>query len=1363
MSEGLQVRRGLSLYGVVRGCLIVLLGVVVFANTWGHVVVDIKPEVYLAPLRMLSRFSSAWLFSPYLGNPNFNVGLSPVLVVTGGLDALGLSPQLIFRVFHFALWLVAGAGASRLLRTLEPGVSRWAGLTAAVVYLANPYTLTAGATLAIALPLAFLPWTLVFLVRALREPSTWVWPAAFGLAFFAMSGMNAGVVPLLGLLAVVPTVWAVAAVEGTSWKDIAKVLSRCALFCVGVSIYWLAPSLAAYGTGSAIVTASESPEGIARVSSYMEVLRGLGQWTLYGRGTDGPWVPEFAVYLTDPVVILFSILLPALALLALRWSSPRVGRLTFGLVAIAAPVMVGLFPGNPESPFGRALAWGFDHVPGLVAFRTTNKIGALLVLGFALSLGYAVPLWWSRLRRWGGLRQFAVGAAATMCLMWTLPAFTGNLYISTIEVPGYWRDAAAAMDKGDPGTRVLVLPGQTRSHYRWTDERPDDVLNSLMDRQAVLPETTPNTSAPGANLLAALDDSVQSGDPPERTLSTYAHYLGVGSVLLRHDVVWEDSGGASPGTMERVVRGDPGLAGVGNFGEPGENVGGTASGGAESILPPLQWYDVRQPRQVVRAASAAGWVSVAGDGWAVPAMVRSGALADSPPFRYAMDVTADEWDSAPPSRLVLTDTNQRRETFPFRLVAGQGALLTEDQDAEVTRTLGSDPSDQTVLRTEGVRAVASSEGGVFMRMPYAAAANAIDGNPDTSWLFGDFGRAPGESLVLHLPQPTRLDEMTIDQAEFGPVRLGEITVTAGSFSGTVDVSPHKPASIDLGGVVADEVTLEVDSVQGEGYNLVGISEIELEGLRAERIAVMPRSLTTLRESLSVEQQEVFSNLPLDVLMTRVRNGSSPTDDTETDLQRDFELPDPRTLEAAARVRVTDLEGTYNRLAGLRPDSVRSSGFYFDSSQSRALNAADGDPATGWTPARADAGAWWRISTRPRTVGSVLVQQDDPRGLARGQAVRRATRAVVRVDDAVVWSGRIGRGPSQITFPAVTGARQVEVRFSRWTGEAGDEPAQFTTIDTGRQFRLPGQDRCLAVATLDGTSLLMRPRGDAELSEANAAGSAWAGCSPVRLAAGGHELRSVPAFVLDSMDLHDVTRARSADVPAPTVSGGDPASSRQTVHVGQAEAPYFLVLGQGYDERWRATIDGRDLGDPILVDGYSSGWLITDLDSHDIVLAYAPQRWTQLALAGSVATVLLAGFLVLRRRLRPPGAVTSAAPEGDPAGRSAGSRRRRPSRAGAFGWVALAGVAVGLPGLVGAAIVVALRRAGAARALPWLGAALIVVAPVVYILVAGSRLSDVGETTVADAMWPHRVAAVGLVVALGAPLARPRGFDDEGGG
>ena len=49
--------------------------------------------------------------------------------------------------------------------------------------------------------------------------------------------------------------------------------------------------------------------------------------------------------------------------------------------------------------------------------------------------------------------------------------------------------------------------------------------------------------------------------------------------------------------------------------------------------------------------------------------------------------------------------------------------------------------------------------------------------------------------------------------------------------------------------------------------------------------------------------------------------------------------------------------------------------------------------------------------------------------------------------------------------------------------------------------------------------------------------------------------------------------------------------------GPATGPYTLLIGQGYDPRWTATMDGVDLGRPQVVDGYSTTSLVERMLEH----------------------------------------------------------------------------------------------------------------------------------------------------------------------
>lgn len=1355
-------------YRFVVGSAIVALALVIGLNGWGTFYTDIKPEIYIRPWAMLGQYMSSWTASPYLGSPNFNVGLAPVLLVLSALRGIGLSPEMAFKVFHFVLWLVAAWGAARLTRVVAPRVGRWGGLLAAVLFLANPYTISAGATLAIALPMALLPWQLLCLIHGLRRPASWAWPALFGLTFFAMSGMNVAVVPLLQLLAVIPVVLAIRASEGLRWVDALLVLAKCAIFVVVLSLYWLVPAFAALTTGAQIVEGSESLTGIAKVSSLTEVLRGLGLWPLYGSSSTGPWVPEHAVYVVSPLIMVLTALWPALGLTALAWARTRARVLVTVAVFGAAVVMVGVFPteDGPASPFGLLLAQLLE-IPALSAFRTTNKIGAVLVVAMTIGLVVAVVHLAPRVWRFHPARTVVVVVTASVFAAWCLPALSGRLYISPIDVPDYWHEAAASVDESTRPGSVLVLPGQVRPFYRWTEERPDDIVNALIDRRAVLPETTPNASPPGVNFLAALDGSLQSGTSTGAVVSTMARYLGAGQVLLRNDVVWENTGGARPSEMNQLVAGDPGLFGRENIGVPGQNTLSPAEEDpffhGEHLLPPVQIYDVGGAREPLRAVPLDGQVIVAGDGFSFPAMADAGLLDDSPLVRYAQDLSSDDFSTALDTvgRMVLTDTNARRSVIANRLTVGQGPLLREDQDPGATRTLGTDPEDQTVRVDSVVEVTTSRSGGTFFDLPYGTGDFAVDGDLTTGWRFGDFGTAAGQRLVATFDEPVTLDEVPVAQLPIGDVQIDEVTVSAGGRSDTITLPESGLATARLGGVETDEVTLTIDSTRGEGFNFVGIAEIGL-GQLAHVAGRTPLTLSNTYDELDADDRLRFSRTPLDVLLTRVQNTPSINDDSERALNRVVTLPDRRTFETKADVRVNGpVEVMYDRVEGRGKEvEAESSGFYFDNPVYRASRAADGDADTGWVPGGNTRGAWWEIRGDERRIERVVIDQE-PARILDDQTRHRASRVTVSVDGRDVAESEIGLGETTIELDEPVRGSAVRVTIDGIAGDPSGVPPTFRSIDTGLQVPEADEDeqQCLPVALADGTGLLMRPQTSL-LARKDQQGTPWVGCDTTRLEAGEHTIDANPAFILDSLQLSDTRESLErfgSPIISETTRDGD---AHQTLDVEVTDGPYAVVTGQSYNPDWRATADGKDLGAPVTLDGFSTGWIVEDGAAATIDIRYAPQTWANIALGASGVGLLAALALIVaalvRRRL-------FALPDG-PAGPTTLRPRWASAPVLAVTGVVGAGLLLGWGGLAGALVAVVLTwlRPVDPRRLVYLGSGL-VFASILALLVVQARRDGIGELSadvIAASLVPHHLAGAGLVLAVAGSLILLLRRDDD---
>ena len=76
----------------------------------------------------------------------------------------------------------------------------------------------------------------------------------------------------------------------------------------------------------------------------------------------------------------------------------------------------------------------------------------------------------------------------------------------------------------------------------------------------------------------------------------------------------------------------------------------------------------------------------------------------------------------------------------------------------------------------------------------------------------------------------------------------------------------------------------------------------------------------------------------------------------------------------------------------------------------------------------------------------------------------------------------------------------------------------------------------------------------------------------------------------------------------------------------------MVLGEGFNEAWRAEIEGESLGSPVHADGGFNAWWLPGADGRVVVhLGWTAQRPLSIALALSALAGLVAAALVIRDR------------------------------------------------------------------------------------------------------------------------------------
>lgn len=883
--------------------LAVVTALVVLLDAPGTFTPDTKPELYANPGRLLHRSLFVWQPDPHLGQMNYNTGILPVAAVLTVVRALGVPPWLLQRLLMIALLLVGAVGTARLVTSLtgRRGAGPW---LAGAVHAWHPWTIVGAATLPVRLPHAVLPWVLLATHRAVRSGS-WRDAALAGLAYGAMGGINGGVVNLLYVLPVLVLVaWAVAVGDTRPVRAIGGLL-RTGVVAVGVSLYWLVPSLLATGSSAGdVLLATEDPVGLARLSPASEVVRGMGMWTNYVVIDGVIENPQQVAFLTSPPVVVAGFLLTVAGVVALVGARRRIQALVVAMVVTGAGVMMGLNGSAGRTPFGRALAWVFEAAPATTAFRTTNKAGGMLVLGLAIALGAGLSS--GRLRSRLRLRlDGAVGVAgiAVLLLVAAGPLASGRLHPIEYPIPAYWEEAAAATDTARDD-RLLLLPGNAQVRYLWGYRGVDDLDAALWDRRHVTWRSTiPAGSAPAANLLTAFDLGLELDRLAPGALSTYTRLLGSGTALVRGDTDWRRNFGRPTAELRADVLDRPATELVATHGP-------TAGGqGLPPALVPPDLPAVTEvelpPTSIPQAWRYDQPLLVVGDAMAVDQLARVGVDAATHPLLYVDDLGDDQLERALASggRVVLSDTNHRRSwTIGSLTDSYTPVLAATDSVPDVDqRARSTDPAHQTVRVDGGLRVSTSTDPYSLLRRRAAGHARlAHDGSFATAWQYGALTDSRGGWLELAAERRATVRTVQVHVGTRGKaITSVRISTDSRSVRRRV-VDGVATARFDQ---LTDRVRVTITGTEGDSVVPATVTEVVIDGddVWDARPSTLRAPLTLSRRlETAPELAPDLTTAPLTLLLSRLDgNPSDPFDDEEGRLRREVVLPFPVTLDPTA--------------------------------------------------------------------------------------------------------------------------------------------------------------------------------------------------------------------------------------------------------------------------------------------------------------------------------------------------------------------------------------------------------------------------------------------------------------------------------
>ena len=411
------------------------------------------------------------------------------------LRGIGLGPDLAERVWQAALVTSAGTGAAAVLRLFRPriGPEHW---LVAFLYGFGPFAAVYLVPTNLFVGHAFAPWFLYAFVRGVTGARPWRWAA-----LFASARVRPGEHELPGAhlrRAADRACRRVPRVRGArtvTWGRIGSWVLR------GASSRWRCPRRAGD-------RARQQRDQRGEPAAHRDRARDQPHVVLVGvvaraRVLGAYWgiraaaiVPQFAVFFWWPVC-------PP------RSSSPSrpprpcgarggVRRLLYAAVlALGLVVMVGAFPLDAPTPYGRALLWAFDHFPGILAVRSGHKAGVLVALG-AATLGAVAFAGAIRAACGAGtwrhpLPIVAVAAAVGVVVVGAFPFWTGRLFFpttapgrspatgtrpSTTSTPARARDASSSCRRPRSAPTRGAAPATTSSTGSSTVPRSRGLLST---------------------------------------------------------------------------------------------------------------------------------------------------------------------------------------------------------------------------------------------------------------------------------------------------------------------------------------------------------------------------------------------------------------------------------------------------------------------------------------------------------------------------------------------------------------------------------------------------------------------------------------------------------------------------------------------------------------------------------------------------------------------------------------------------------------------------------------------------------------------------------------------------------------------
>ncbi|HVN52645.1 MAG TPA: discoidin domain-containing protein, partial [Acidimicrobiales bacterium] len=652
--------------------------------------------------------------------------------------------------------------------------------------------------------------------------------------------------------------------------------------------------------------------------------------------------------------------------------------------------------------------------------------------------------------------------------------------------------------------------------------------------------------------------------------------------------------------------------------------------------------------------------------------------------------------------LVVTDTNRKRAERWGTIREQTGYTERADEtlpydptDQRLDVFPGETTADQTVSEQLGGATVTATDyGNPVTYTPDDRPANAMDGDPDSSWRVGALADPTGERLIIDLRHPVTTDHIRLLQP-INLVRNRWLTQVVLHF----DHGPAVTVSLDgrsrrLPGQVVrfpkrrfHHLEIEVTGTnvpkrpEYDGVSGVGFAEVTIPGVApVEELVRPPTDLLGWAGASSIDHPLVF-------VFTRLRsNPAEPVRlDEEPQMKRLIELPVGRSFSITGSAALSDYvpDSLTDSLLGI-PDASQG-GITADSDHhlagsldQRAYAALDGDPSTFWSgPFDEPVGSWLRFDFgHPITVRHLDLQlvADGRHSVPTritiepdGDMSKAVTVALPAVKDQHRPNATVAV-PVDLPSPVTGRVLRVIVAGSRVVREKDWYSNSYSKAPVAiAEVGIPGERMPAAptafdsgcrddLLSIDGHAVPLRVTGSASDAIARNQLTVSQCGPPIALDKGNHVLVTATGRRLGiDIDQLALSSAKGGAAQPLTTLLGDRAASASSgpavvtrhrgrtdydLEVDHASQPFWLAVDQSWSDGWHASVNGKALPASQVIDGYGNGWLIDPAAyGHGplrIHVEWQPQRTVWIAIGLSIVGIVVAVALIVvsRGRRRP---------------------------------------------------------------------------------------------------------------------------------